>query len=62
MRFVDLKRIKMNSKAIELIPRGVSEKYVLIPIEIRQDVLLIGISNPLNVWPEVELKKITRIF
>ncbi len=61
IRFVDLKRIKINPKAIELIPRSVAEKYTIIPIELREDVLLIGISNPLNVWPELELKQLTRI-
>jgi len=61
MRFVDLKHIKINPKAVELIPRSVAEKYSIIPIEIRQDVLLIGISNPLNVWPELELKQLTRL-
>ena len=61
MRFIDLKRTKINSKAIELIPRSVAEKYSLMPIEFRQESLLIGISNPLNIWPEVELKKLTKI-
>ena len=61
MRFVDLKRIKINPKAVEFIPRSVAEKYSIIPIEMREDVFLIGISNPLNVWPEVELKQITKL-
>ena len=61
LRFVDLKRVKVNPKAIELIPRSVAHKYSIIPIEARQDVLLIGISNPLNVWPELELKQLTKI-
>lgn len=61
IRFIDLKRIQINVKAVELIPRSVAEKYCIIPIEIRGDILLIGISNPLNVWPEVELKRLTKI-
>ena len=61
LRFVDLKRIKINPKAIELIPRNLAHKFSIIPIEIRDDVLLIGISNPLNVWPELELKQITKL-
>lgn len=61
MRFVDLKRIKINTKAVELIPRSVAEKYSIMPLEMREDTLLIAISNPLNVWPEVELKQITRM-
>ena len=59
MRFVDLKRTKINPKAIELIPRSVSEKFNIIPIEISQGALMIGISNPVKTWPEAELKKMS---
>ena len=61
LRFVDLKRIRFNPKAIALIPRSVCEKYTLIPIELSSNTLLIGISNPLNVWPENELKQMTKM-
>ena len=61
MRFVDLKRIKINPKALELIPRSVAEKYSLMPIELQNNTLVIGISNPLNVWPELEIKQLTKI-
>ena len=61
IRFIDLKRIKINPKALELIPRSVCVKYSIIPIEVREEILLIGISNPLNVWPEVELKQLTHM-
>lgn len=57
MRFVDLKRIRINLQAVSLIPRETAEKHELIPLEIVQKTLIIGIANPLNVWPESELKE-----
>ena len=61
IRFVDLKRIKINPKAVELIPREVAEKYALMPIEISGHSLTVGISNPLNTWPDAELKSLTKM-
>lgn len=59
IRFVDLRHIKINPKAVELIPRPLAEKYALMPIEISGSSLTVGISNPLNVLPEGELKNLT---
>lgn len=61
MRFVDLKRTFINPKAVALIPRSICEKYQLIPVEVSQERLIIGISNPLNTWPEVEVKQLTKM-
>ena len=61
LRFIDLKRTRVNPKAVELIPRSVAQKYSLMPVEILQGELVIGISNPLMVWPEAELKELTKM-
>ena len=61
IRFIDLKRTHINPKAVELIPRSMCEKYGLFPIEVGADNLIIGISNPLTCWPEMELKQFTKI-
>lgn len=61
MRFVDLKRTYINPKAVELLPRSICEKYTLFPIEKGQESLIIGISNPLNTWPEMEIKQLAKI-
>lgn len=60
LRFIDLKRTFINPKAVELIPRSICEKYGIFPIEIGQENLIIGHSNPLNTWPEVEIKQLTK--
>ncbi len=59
MRFVDLRKTKINPRAVELIPQSIAEKYLLMPIEVSPESLVIAISSPLNVWPEAELKKLT---
>ena len=61
MRFVDLKRTKINRKAVELIPQSVAEKHRLMPLEIVRDSLVIGISNPLAACPAEELKGFSRV-
>ena len=61
MRFINLKRTFINPKAVELLPRSICEKYVIFPIERGQESLIIGISNPLNTWPEMEIKQLTKI-
>ena len=60
LRFVELKRSRINPKALTLIPRSIAEKYTLMPIEITADSLFIGISNP-RLWPEEELKELTHL-
>ena len=59
MRYIDLKKIKINPRAVEIVPQSIAEKYLLMPIEVSNDNLVIAISSPLNVWPEAELKKLT---
>ena len=61
LRFVDLDRTHINPKALEMVPREIAERYHLIPIEIRTGKLILGISNPLNIWPESEIKQLTGI-
>jgi MSHA biogenesis protein MshE len=61
IRFVDLKRTFINKKAVEMIPRSICEKNGLFPIELGHESLIIGISNPLNSWPEMEIKQLTHM-
>ena len=60
MRYVDLKHTKINPRAVAAVPRSIAEKYNLMPIEIIQNVLTVGIGSPLNLWPGSELKEITK--
>lgn len=59
MRYIDLKKTKINPRAVEIVPQSIAEKYLLMPVEVSSESLVIAISSPLNVWPEAELKKLT---
>lgn len=59
MRYVPLKHTKINPKAVATVPKSIAEKYNIIPIEIIRTELIIGLGNPLNLWPEAELKALT---
>ncbi len=61
MRFVDLKRTVINRKAVDAVPRSVAERFQIMPIELAEEGLTVGISNPLNVWPKDDLKKLTNV-
>lgn len=61
MRFIDLARTKINPKAVERLPRSIAEKYEIIPIEIHEETLTLGISNPILTWPESEIKELARV-
>jgi type IV pilus assembly protein PilB len=61
MKFVDLKRTRVNPRAIELIPRSICEKYTIIPLEAVKDTLIVGIGTPLHVWPEMEVRQLTKM-
>lgn len=58
MRFVDLRRVRINTKAVEMIPQSIAEKYHVMPLEISNGTLIVAIGNPLKVWPQNELKQV----
>jgi len=61
MEFVDLSRTHINPRAIDKVPQSIAEKYFLMPIELTGDTLIIGISNPIHVWPEADLKQLAQV-
>ena len=50
-RFVDLENVRVNPQVIKLVPRSLVWEYKVLPIDIRTAVLLIAVSNPLDMWP-----------
>ncbi len=59
--FVDLKRVKINPKAIQKIPAEVAGKHNILPLDLHEDVLTIGVCNPIQLWPETELKQLAKV-
>ncbi len=50
-RFVSLDRVRVNPQVIKLVPRNMAVEYKFFPIEMRSSVILIAVSNPLDMWP-----------
>lgn len=47
---IDLNNIKIDEKAITLIPQGLCEKYTLIPFGFEDNKIKVAMSDPLNIY------------
>ncbi len=61
MPFVDLTHVFIDPCAIERVPRSVAVKYGFVPIEIQEDILVVGISDPRAVLPDIEIAELARV-
>ena len=59
--FVDLSHIYIDARAIERIPKSIAQKYKLIPIEIQDHTLVVGVCNPLQALPEKEIAALAQV-
>ena len=50
-RFVSLDQIRINPEVVRRIPYDLVLEHQFMPLESRGDLLLIAVSNPLNMWP-----------
>lgn len=50
-RFVSLKEVRVNPAVLKTVPKNLVLEHKFLPIEMRGGVLLIAMSNPLNMWP-----------
>ncbi|MSR76774.1 MAG: hypothetical protein EXS63_00890 [Candidatus Omnitrophica bacterium] len=59
MGFVDLEVHKMNPDLIHKIPLAMAQAYSLLPLELREGLLLVAVSNPRTSIPTEEIKNLT---
>ena len=59
--FVDLSNIFIDSKAVQRIPQSIALKYGVVPIEIQEGTLVLGIDNPMTVLPEKEITELAKV-
>ncbi len=59
--FADLAHVFIDARAVQRIPRSVALKYKLIPIEIQDHTLVVGISDPLEALPEKEIAELAQV-
>ena len=56
-RFVELDSVRINPSLVKLVAHNLVTEYKFMPIEMRSGVLLIAVSNPLDMWPGSVLQK-----
>jgi type IV pilus assembly protein PilB len=61
MPFVDLSRVFIDPRAIERVPKSVAVKYRFVPIEIQENTLVIGTSDPCAALPDAEIAALARV-
>lgn len=59
--FIDLSCIFIDPQAIQRIPKSIVLKYHIIPIEIQETTLIVGIHDPLAVLPEKEISELAKV-
>lgn len=59
--FVDLTHIFIDARAVERVPKSVAVRYHLMPIEIQDHTLVVGISNPVKELPDQEIAELAKV-
>ena len=60
MEFIDLSEYPVSDEALRLIPKEIAEKEEFIPIEVEEDILSIGVTNPSNITAVDRVVNITK--
>lgn len=55
--FVSLEQVQINPVAVKQVPVDLVAEHYFMPIEMRNGVMLIAVSNPLDMWPMSTLQK-----
>ena len=49
--YVTLSNVRINPVVIKLVPQNLVSEHKFMPIEMRSSIILIAVSNPLDMWP-----------
>ena len=60
MEFIDLSEYPVSDEALRLIPKEIAEKEEFIPIEVGEEILSIGVTNPSNITAVDRVVNITK--
>lgn len=61
MPFVDLQHVSVQPEAVVSVPKRLAYEYHLMPLVKRAETLLIAVSDPMNIWPEIEIQAASRM-
>jgi len=57
--YVDLDTVSIDSELVKLIPEHISRRYKLVPLKIEGDKIVVGMSNPVNIYALDDVRIIT---
>ena len=60
-RFVELENVQINPLIAKIVPEDLVNEFRFMPIEMKNAVILIAVSNPLDMWPMSVLQKKLRL-
>lgn len=60
--FINLDEIEINQGALELVPESVSQKYQVLPFNLKEDHIAVAFSNPFDLEAEKEIAYVTGRF
>ena len=61
LRYVDLKKIRINQVAVEQLPREIACRYSIMPIELDESRLTVAVPGPMHTWPESEIMTLMKL-
>jgi hypothetical protein len=61
MLFVDLSHVFIDPCTVKRVPRSIAVKFGFIPIEMRDDVMVLGIGDPCADLPKAEIAELARV-
>ena len=59
--FVDLAHVFIDPRAVDRVPKSVAIKYRFVPIEMQDNILVVGISDPGAIFPEDEIAELAKV-
>lgn len=57
MAYVELKNFVPQPQAMKYVPKRFVYEYRIMPIATKDEILLVAVSSPAQIWPEAELKQ-----
>ena len=58
---IDIKKYPININAVHMIPSSMARRYKVIPIDIKEDELLVAMSDPLNFYARDDINLFTKM-
>ena len=59
--FVDLSHIYIDPQLMQRVSKSIAVKYGIVPIEIQDNTMVVGIKDPMAVLPEKEIAELAKV-